>query len=119
LASCIAQWFGPWAVSGHALETGTAALDDAAWSGSMQTRLEAESQELAVLLARHGFEIAGRNALFVLARHANAISISEALAKAQILVRPFPDRPHQLRFGLPASGLARLDQALGAIMRSL
>ncbi|MEC9343082.1 MAG: aminotransferase class I/II-fold pyridoxal phosphate-dependent enzyme, partial [Pseudomonadota bacterium] len=117
VASRLRQRLGPWAVSGPALAIGAQALADEAWIGQARRRLAAQSAELAGLLERHGLAIAGRNALFVLARHDDARSLAQALARRHILVRVFDDRPGLLRFGLcrDAAGLGRLAGALKAI----
>ncbi|GIL02923.1 MAG: threonine-phosphate decarboxylase [Alphaproteobacteria bacterium] len=117
LVARLAHWFGPWAVSGPALAVGTAALGDAAWIAATRRRLESDSLSLASLLEGHGFSVAGRTGLFVLAGHRRAAAIAQALARHHILVRPFPDRPQLIRFGLCASAdeLARLERALSAV----
>jgi cobalamin biosynthetic protein CobC len=114
LTSALAAMLGPWAVSGPAIEIGTAALGDRAWGDAMRLRLAEKSRVLARLLRRRGFGIAGQNALFVLARHDRAQAIAEALRRRHILVRTFGDRPDLLRFGLPATEAAeaRLGNAL-------
>jgi cobalamin biosynthetic protein CobC len=54
--------------------------------------------------------------LFRLAGHEQADRIFERLGEAGILVRPFPDRPKWLRFGIPGreEDWRRLAQALVA-----
>ncbi len=117
MAAGIANWFGPWAVSGPALEIGTAALSNVEWGAQMRERLAQQSSMLAELLEDCGFEIAGKNGLFVLARHRDATRIAQELMQAKILVRPFPDRPHLLRFGLSGNGNERLASTLKLIVR--
>lgn len=118
LMSALAAMLGPWAVSGPAIEIGAAALGDRAWADAMRLRLMEKSRDLARLLRRRGFGIAGQNALFALARHDRAQAIAEALSRRHILVRTFGDRPDLLRFGLPATEAAEgrlsegLDEAL-------
>ena len=107
LAARIRAWFGPWAVSGPALEIGSAALEDSDWIAETRASLERNSAELAGLLASAGLQVVGRNALFVLARHERATGIAQALAERHILVRSFSDRPTLLRFGLPAGDAER------------
>jgi len=114
LAARIAERFGPWAVSGPALAIGAAALADDAWINATRARLQTDSEALAILLERNGFSIVGRNGLFVLGRHRDATRIGSELARRRILVRPFPDRPELVRFGLSdgPQSMARLDAAL-------
>lgn len=121
LAAQIADRFGPWAISGPAIEAGIAAYGDGNWIATMRKQLAQESDELAVVLENSGLEIVGRNGLFVLARHHQSDEIFRELAIRHILVRPFPDRPGLLRFGLPGSefGRVRLKQALHEIGQQL
>ena len=100
LAERIRAWFGPWAVSGPALEIGMAALCDAPWIEATRNRMESDSTTLAKLLEENRFSVVGRNALFVTVRHDNAMDVAQALARLNILVRSFADRPSLLRFGL-------------------
>ena len=72
------------------------------------------SAELASLLERSDLPIVGRNGLFVLARHAHALSLAQALARRHILVRTFEDRPALLRFGLCAADLTARTGSIGA-----
>ncbi|KGM34609.1 hypothetical protein P409_09310, partial [Inquilinus limosus MP06] len=67
------------------------------------------------LLLTHGFADRGGTDLFRLVEHPQASVIWDRLGRAGILVRPFPDGPTLLRFGLPAdeAGFARLAAALG------
>ncbi|MCB1430455.1 MAG: threonine-phosphate decarboxylase [Nitratireductor sp.] len=121
LAAQIADRFGPWAISGPGIEAGIAAYGDGAWIAAMRARLADESQAVAAILENAGLEIAGRNGLFVLARHHQSEGIFRELAGRHILVRPFPDRPGLLRFGLPGSDFdrRRLKQALHEIGQHL
>ncbi len=119
LANRISEWFGPWAVGGPALEIGNAALRDEDWSAQMRVQLAQESLALAQMLEHCGLRIAGRNGLFVLARHRDATGIAQKLMAMRILVRRFPDRPELLRFGLARNGIDRLSSALEKIMREL
>lgn len=110
--------FGPWAVSGPALEIGARALGDGDWIRETRQRLQNDSIALAKLLENHGFSIAGRNPLFVLARHGESARIAEALARRHVLVRHFPDRPGLIRFGLcrDERQARRLEEALAAVL---
>ena len=113
----LARWFGPWAVSGAALELGARALADKKWIRAARERLENDSIRLSKLLQNHGLSLAGRNGLFVLASHPGALRIAQELARRHILTRPFADRPALIRFGLCANQeqFERLDAALAAV----
>ena len=111
----LARWLGPWAVPGPAIETGIAALADRGWQDATRARLAADAARLTALLLTHGFADRGGTDLFRLVEHPQASVIWDRLGRAGILVRPFPDGPTLLRFGLPAdeAGFARLAAALG------
>jgi cobalamin biosynthetic protein CobC len=111
----LTRWLGPWSVPGPAIETGIAALSDRDWQEATRARLSANAARLTAMLLAHGFADRGGTDLFRLAEHPEAPHIWDRLGRAGILVRPFPDRPILLRFGLPAgeSGFARLAEALG------
>lgn len=111
----LARWLGPWAVPGPAIEIGIAALSDRDWQDETRARLSATAAQLTDLLLTHGFADRGGTDLFRLVEHPEAAQIWDRLGRAGILVRPFPDRPTLLRFGLPADdvGFARLAAALG------
>jgi cobalamin biosynthetic protein CobC len=93
--------FGPWSVSGPALEYGIRALGDHAWQDAMRARLAAQAARLDAVLASHGIVLDGGTSLFRHATSSEATDLFDALGRAGILVRNFADRPHQLRFGLP------------------
>ena len=105
---------GPWAVSGPALATGRAALDDAAWREATRTRLARDTARLDALLAGAGLRVIGGTLLFRLAEHPGAALVHDRLGHAGIIVRRFDDQPHRLRFGLPGDETAwtRLAHAL-------
>jgi len=107
--------FGPWAVSGPAMEIGTQAFEDEIWRETTRLRLARDSQRLATLLTDAGLEVLGRTSLFCLAGTEQAADRYKALGEAGILVRPFSYAPDWLRFGLPGSepDWARLAAALG------
>ena len=121
LADRISRCFGPWAISGPAIEAGIAAYGDGNWIATMRKQLAQESNELAVVLENSGLEIFGRNGLFVLAGHEHAEQIFRGLARRHVLVRPFPDKPRLLRFGLPETpaALNRLQLALSQVLDEL
>jgi cobalamin biosynthetic protein CobC len=116
IAECIDGEFGPWSVSGPALEYGIRALGDRAWQDDMRKRLATETSRLDGLLGTHGIEVDGGTSLFRHVTHVRAASIFHALGNAGILVRNFADRPDKLRVGLPGheAEWRRLASALAA-----
>jgi len=108
--------FGPWSVSGPALEYGLRALGDQAWQGSMRERLASDAARLDGLLAAHGVAVDGGTSLFRHVTSSDAADLFDALGMAGILLRNFADRPQELRFGLPGDEAAwdRLETALAA-----
>jgi cobalamin biosynthesis protein CobC len=113
--SLLKQKLGPWAVSGPALEIGARAYADEVWAMETRTRLTQDRARLDQILSKSGFEIVGGTDLFRLGAHEKAGEIYHLLGEAGILVRPFPDYPKWLRFGLPGNEVAfsRLATALG------
>lgn len=95
--------FGPWSVSGTALEYGIKALGDDTWQETMRHRLAGDAAKLDALLAAHGAPVDGGTSLFRHVTHDRAADLFDALGNAGILVRNFKDRPHALRFGLPGN----------------
>lgn len=106
--------FGPWAVSGPALEYGVAALADRAWQDAMRDRLAGEAGRLDALFARFGVPVAGGTPLFRFIDFAGAAGLFDALGRQGILLRHFTGRPTVLRAGLPGSAeeWRRLEAAL-------
>jgi cobalamin biosynthetic protein CobC len=106
--------FGPWSVSGPALEYGIRSLADLAWQDDMRRRLSAAALRLDTLLAAHRVMVDGGTSLFRHVTTADAASLFDALGNSGILVRNFSDRPNELRLGLPGSEeeWRRLDVAL-------
>ena len=115
----VEQALGPWPVSGVAIHIACMALNDTAWRQATAGRLTTAGARLAPLLAGYGLESVGYTSLFHLVRHEKAPAVADALGRAGILVRNFPDRPDWLRFGLPPDEAAwtRLDGALGAALK--
>lgn len=93
--------FGPWAVSGPALEYGIAALGDDEWRRTTRARLAGDASRLDNLLERAGLPVAGGTPLFRLVRSTAAQAFHEALGQHGILVRRFGWNTDLLRFGLP------------------
>lgn len=116
MAARLSASLGPWAVSGPALAVGAKALADHAWIRRMRGRLAEEAQRLDAMLTGFGLEIVGGTTLFRLMRTPAAGALFHHLGRAGILVRPFPDNPAWLRFGLPGSerGWQRLQIAMAA-----
>ena len=108
---------GPWAVSGPALAIGARAYADVRWVAETRNRLDEDRARLDKFLSENGFEIIGGTDLFCLGAHEKARKIYHLLGEAGILVRPFPDHPKWLRFGLPGDDIAfnRLATALGGL----
>ncbi len=100
---------GPWAISGPALQIAGQALADANWQNAMRETLHADAARLNDMLTEAGLDVVGGTSLFRLVRHGHAPALYRLLGEAGILVRPFSERPHDLRFGLPhGEGWARL-----------
>jgi cobalamin biosynthesis protein CobC len=92
---------GPWPVSGPAIAIGTRALTDLVWADAMGARLSQDVVRLDVLLAGHGWRIAGGTRLFRLATKTDAEAGFRRLLAAGILTRPFAGAPDRLRIGIP------------------
>jgi cobalamin biosynthetic protein CobC len=107
---------GSWPVSAAAIAIGTAAYRDAAWIAATRASLPKRAAALDAVLRRHGLAPGGACPLFRLVETPDAGRIFETLARHAILTRPFAERPHWLRFGLPGSDAAldRLDRALAS-----
>ncbi|MGI2034734.1 threonine-phosphate decarboxylase CobD [Rhizobium panacihumi] len=104
---------GPWAISGPALTVATRALADSNWQNTMRQTLQAEAARLNDMLTEAGLDVVGGTTLFRLVRHHQAAILFEQLGEAGILVRPFTERPHDMRFGLPCGeGWERLQKLL-------
>jgi len=99
--------FGPWAVSGPALEIGRAALSDHDWAGMTRGRLAAAAQSLDAVLSAADIEPISGTDLFRLVRIAAAGQLADRLGRHHILVRRFARQPDFLRFGLPPDEAAR------------
>jgi cobalamin biosynthetic protein CobC len=114
LVTRIAALLGSWPVSATAIALGTAAYEDADWHAGMRDRLAVDAEARDSVLRRHGLVPQGACPLFTLVQTDGAAALFEKLSRAGILVRPFDDAPHRLRFGLPGSAdaLDRLDAAL-------
>lgn len=103
LAASIRAAFGPWPVSGPAIEIGKAALSDQSWLSATKERLGRDAKRLDAILEEAGLALAGGTLLFRLAESADAETIFMRLGEAGILVRRFERYPNWLRFGIPGS----------------
>ncbi len=114
LAAKLRAALGPWALSGPAIEIGTAALTDKDWLRDAAARLEQQAARLDALLISAGFSILGGTPLFRLAQRRHAAQWFQKFGCHGILTRPFPERPDWLRFGIPGveADWARLTDAL-------
>jgi cobalamin biosynthetic protein CobC len=106
--------FGPWAVSGPALEYGVRALSDVDWQEAMRRKLAADAERLDALFGRFGVPVAGGTSLYRFIDSAAAPGLFRALGEKGVLLRHFADRPDVLRAGLPADQeeWRRLESAL-------
>jgi cobalamin biosynthesis protein CobC len=106
---------GPWSVCGPALAIGAKALLDFNWTRESAIRLERAAKRLDALLEAAGFTVVGGASLFRLAQCDQAELWFERLCGHGVLTRRFEEKPHWLRFGVPAGpqDWGRLAQALG------
>lgn len=114
LVERLAQWLGPWPVSGPALVAGAAALTDRAWADATRDRLSADARRLDALMTRAGAGVVGGCDLFRLYDVGDAAHWADRLGRAHVLARVFPYSDRWLRLGLPGTpeGWARLAAAL-------
>jgi cobalamin biosynthetic protein CobC len=94
LAASIRARFGPWPVSGPAIEIGIKALSDGAWREATRSRLQGAAKRLDAMLVNAGLEPLGGTLLFRLAASEAAGAVYERLGKAGILVRRFERHPN-------------------------
>ncbi len=120
LLTRLADWLGPWAVSGPAQEVALRALSDLDWQQQTRARLLLQGQRLRELLQAQRLPSSGTDLFqWVSAQdlQGQTETLWEWLAQRGIWTRyfaPGPQRPHGIRFGLPASEAAwqRLELAL-------
>lgn len=104
---------GPWAVSGPALEIGTAALTDIDWANQTRRDLAQGAAQLDDIMARIGAKPMGSTPLFRTYEVADAQALHDQLASHHILTRIFPYSDTWIRLGLPPrEGWDRLRAAL-------
>jgi cobalamin biosynthetic protein CobC len=113
LSTALADWLGPWTVSGPAQQVACAALTDRDWHAATRERLAVQGERLHALLARHGIASSG-TALFQWWPEPQAIAFHAHMAERGIWVRLFTNAAHGIRLGLPPDDTAwrRLAQAL-------
>lgn len=110
LLARLAEWLGPWPVSGPALAIGAAALRDAEWADTTRARLRADAARLDTLMAKAGVACIGGTPLFRLYDTDDAGQWQARLAGRRIWSRTFPYAPRWLRLGLPGpAGWVRLE----------
>ncbi|WP_460272663.1 threonine-phosphate decarboxylase [Celeribacter sp. ULVN23_4] len=99
----LATLIGPWAVSGPALEIGTAALSDPEWAMRTRIKLAQDSARLDNLMENKGAKLVGGTTLFRLYDVGDAHAVQARLSEARIWSRIFPYSKRWLRLGLPPS----------------
>ncbi|HEY0847632.1 MAG TPA: threonine-phosphate decarboxylase CobD [Noviherbaspirillum sp.] len=111
----LADYLGPWSVSGPAQDIGCAALRDTAWQATTRAQLHQAGDRLHGLLAAHGIRSSG-TALFQWWPEAEPEAFKEHMAMHGIWVRLFPLKARGIRLGLPGdeAGWQCLQHALAA-----
>lgn len=109
----LAEWIGPWSVSGPAQEIGTTALRDHAWQESNRVQLLDAGRRMQGMLAENGIRSSG-TPLFQWWPEEQAQACWQHMAEHGIWVRLFPQKARGIRLGLPAeeAGWRQLQQAL-------
>jgi cobalamin biosynthetic protein CobC len=102
LARDLRAMMGDWPISGPAIAIATQAYADREWQAAQRVRLREASSRLLALLVACGLTDAGGTGSFRLCETPHAAALFDWLCRCGILVRPFAERPHALRFGLPA-----------------
>ncbi|QRM55783.1 threonine-phosphate decarboxylase CobD [Sinorhizobium sp. BG8] len=110
--SQLADWLGPWAVSGPALAVASALMRGD--TRAIRTSIAERKRALDDVLSGAGLTIAGGTELFTLVDHGKAADVHEALCERHILVRRFDYAPRWLRFGL-TPGQKDDDRLAGAL----
>lgn len=118
----MAEWLGPWAVSGPALQISAALMSGD--TGAIARRIRERRKGLADVLASSGLVEHGGTSLFALVALAGeerggegpAVHLRDHLCRHQILTRAFDYAPDWLRIGLApdADGDERLRAALSS-----
>lgn len=115
LLSHLAEFIGPWSVSGPAQDIGCAALDDREWQDRTRQQLLQSGARLHRLLEQHGIPAAG-SALYQWWAEPQPENFWMHMAEHGIWVRLFAEKARGIRLGLPPDevGWHRLQQALEA-----
>ena len=92
---------GPWAVSGPAIAAGCLALTDSGWRREAAAARGHDAARLDRMILRSGGRVVGGTVLFRTARFEDGPGLFRRLGEAGLYVRRFPERPDELRFGLP------------------
>ena len=100
LLATLADFLGPWSVSGPAQQIGAAALADQPWQESMRAALMCAGERLHRLLAGHGINASG-SALYQWWPEAHAEAFSQHMAQHGIWVRLLRHGAIGIRLGLP------------------
>lgn len=103
LIAQLRETLGPWQVSGPAITTGIAALNDQTWAIATRKRLTQDANRLDRLMHSAGATPIAGTGLFQLYTVDNAQAWQARLAQHQILTRSFPYSKTMLRLGLPAA----------------
>lgn len=101
MANRLRRQLGDWPISGPAIAIATTAYADTRWQTRQRMRLARDAARLDRVLAAAGLTPAGGTDLFRLVLATDADRLFLRLANAGILVRPFANDNHRLRFGLP------------------
>ncbi|WP_425040206.1 threonine-phosphate decarboxylase CobD [Primorskyibacter sp. S187A] len=114
-ATRLAEFAGPWPISGPAIEIACAALEDAPWQARTCARLAHDSAALDGIAQEAGWTLIGGTPLFRTYATPDATATQDRLAQAMIWSRIFPYSETWIRLGLPpdAAGMARIRAALG------
>ncbi|RZI41191.1 threonine-phosphate decarboxylase [Herbaspirillum sp. HC18] len=114
----LADWLGPWAVSGPAQDIGLAALEDRAWQQETREQLLQSGERLHRLLKDCGIDTSG-SALYRWWPEPEPEAFHLHMATHGIWVRLFAEKARGIRIGMPAdeAGWERLRQALDAWRR--
>lgn len=99
----LAEFSGPWPVSGAAIAIGCRALRDDAWAGTTTARLARDCVRLDEMARPQGWTLVGGTPLFRLYQTPDALAAQEKLAHGHIWSRVFAREPTWLRLGLPGS----------------
>lgn len=102
LIAQLRETLGPWQVSGPAITTGIAALNDQNWATATRTRLYDDADRLDSLMQAAGATPTAGTGLFQLYSVDDALAWHRRLAQHHILTRTFPYSKTMLRLGLPA-----------------